>query len=149
MKSTILRLLRKIKNYLLLRKPRSLANNGGRHQNHTELHCHQQWPKMQKIKQVENIETKISSIQLTITIMISLETQLEKIETEISSIQFMLFTTKGVTASSDQISGAPLIMMTGIAIMTMLRIFMMMMIHILNANSIYCFHKPKQCLTLE
>ena len=39
--------------------------------------------------------------------MISLETQLEKIETEISSIQFMLFTTKGVTASSDQISGAP------------------------------------------
>ena len=59
--------------------------------------------------------------------MISLETQLEKIETEISSIQFMLFTTKGVTASSDQISGAPLIMMTAKAMTTM-----MMMIHILN-----------------
>ena len=55
--------------------------------------------------------------------MISLETQLEKIETEISSIQFMLFTIKGVTASSDQISGAPLI----IIVMTMMKITMIMM----------------------
>ena len=73
--------------------------------------------------------------------MISLETQLEKIETEISSIQFMLFTTKGVTASSDQISGAPLIMMTSITMMTMTTI-MMMMIHIFDANSIIT--SPKQ-----
>ena len=36
----------------------------------------------------------------------SLTTQVEKIETEISSIQFMLFTTQGTTASSEQISGA-------------------------------------------
>ena len=64
-------------------------------------------------------------------LLLSLETQLEKIETEISSIQFMLFTTKGVTASSDQISGAPLIiiMMTVITMMTMTTI-MMIMIHI-------------------
>ena len=40
------------------------------------------------------------------TFFASLTTQVEKIETEISSIQFMLFTTKGTTASSEQISGA-------------------------------------------
>ena len=40
----------------------------------------------------------------------SITTQVEKIESEISSIQFMLFTTKGTTASSEQISGAYLMM---------------------------------------
>ena len=52
------------------------------------------------------LEVMVFEKILFCTFFASLTTQVEKIETEISSIQFMLFTTQGTTASSEQISGA-------------------------------------------